>query len=330
MDRHNMWVARLVAPYTFQQESAPAPRDEDLAPGDVLLRILAGGLCGSDMPMFKGGLRWEGAGLQNGRSRTTPIAGAPLHEVVGEVVASHHPEITPGRLAVGWATGQDAIAEFVITRGDSLIEIDDTLPPALAVTIQSLACVLYAVERLGDTQGRSVAVIGQGPIGMLFGHVLKSKGACQVTGVDRVDRSDIAAAYGVDQAVQASADRWAADLTDESRPDIIIEAIGHQVSTMDSAVAAVADCGQVYFFGTPDDLVYPLPMHNVYRKALTIRSGTTRERRRMLAQARDHLAAHPQLAPAYVTDEIPLKDPQAAFDLAVVPKKGQLKVVLFS
>ena len=71
---------------------------------------------------------------------------------------------------------EDAIAEYGVTEGDSLVPDDGKLSPADAVVAQPLACVIYAVERMGNVAGQRVAVLGQGPIGMLFSHVLKSMG----------------------------------------------------------------------------------------------------------------------------------------------------------
>ena len=49
--------------------------------------------------------------------------------------------------------------------------------------------------------GLTCAVLGLGPIGLLFCHVLKERGAARVFGVDRVDRSAIAPRFGVDDVV---------------------------------------------------------------------------------------------------------------------------------
>ena len=66
----------------------------------------------------------------------------------------------------------DGIAELVATDGDALAGFDTGLPAPTAVMLQPLAGVLYAVEQLGDVSSLTVAVIGQGPIGLLFSHVL--------------------------------------------------------------------------------------------------------------------------------------------------------------
>ena len=49
-----MWSYRLVAPYTFERTELPEPSPESLGDGQVLLRFLAAGICGSDLPGFRG------------------------------------------------------------------------------------------------------------------------------------------------------------------------------------------------------------------------------------------------------------------------------------
>ncbi|WP_433220560.1 zinc-binding dehydrogenase [Dactylosporangium sp. CS-047395] len=320
-----MWAAQLVAPSTFAHVSVPAPLAAALAPGEVLLRVRAGAICGSDMPLFKGAIQRQG-GLGNHPDGAPPGVGCPMHEVVGEVVASRHPGFAPGVTAVGWALGQDAIAELCVTEGDSLVPDDGRLTPPEAVVVQPLACVIYAVERMGDVAGRRVAVLGQGPIGVLFSHVLAARGA-RVVGVDRVDRSAAAPGFGFD-FVHASCDRWVESLAPADRPDVVVESIGHQVGTLACAIEAAAPGGLVYYFGVPDDMVYPVPMHTLFRKDLTLRAGTTKDRPRVLRAAQDYLREHPAILDAYVTHRVPMSRVQEAYDLAAAPRAGQLKVVV--
>ena len=103
--------------------------------------------------------------------------GFPIHEVVGEVIASRHPQSRDGDRVVGWASGFDGLMEHVVADGDGLAAYDLALAPQHAVALQPLACVLYAVEQLPDLEGRRVAVIGQGSIGLLFSYAAKASGA---------------------------------------------------------------------------------------------------------------------------------------------------------
>ena len=320
-----MWAQTLVAPETFARVEVEAPRAGDLADGQVLLRTLAGGICGSDVPTFRGNralVATDTGGL------APHVPGYPLHEVVGDVVASRDPSVAEGSRVVGWATGLDGLAEYVVTRGESVASHDRRWSPTTAVMLQPLACALYAVEQLGDVRGAHVAVLGQGPIGVLFSHVLHRAGARRVTGVDRIDRSVHAATFGVDEMVHATTARWVTTLTDDDRPDVVVECIGHQVATLTHAIDAVRFGGRVFYFGVPDDAVYPIPMNTFLRKNLTLISGFTIDRQRVLRAADSYLADHPGLAEAYVTDRFPAGRAQEAFAAVTRPEPARLKVVL--
>ena len=318
-----MWAHTITAPYSFVRLEVPAPTASDLGEGEVLLRVLAGGICGSDLPAF------TGAGLLGMADGGANIPGAPLHEVVGEVIASRDADLVIGARVVGWASARNAIAEYIVADGAGLYEYDARLAPETAVLLQPLACVIYALQQLTGIDGARAAVIGLGPIGVLFGHVLRAQGAAEVVGIDKVDRSDVAKVFGLDDTVQLSAGRWVESMTDQTRrPDLVIEAVGHQVTTLGNAVDALADSGQIYYFGIPDDLVYPFPMTTFLRKNARLASGSTRNKRAALADAAHYLRNHPELETAYITHVLDFEDVQRAFELAIRPAKGQLKIVL--
>jgi L-iditol 2-dehydrogenase len=315
----------LVAPRQFDLVEVPTPTADDVPPGGVLLRVLAGGICGSDLPHWKG---MRSPDPRDHGAVAAGIPGLPMHEVAGDVVHSKHPRLRPGARVVGWATGFDGLAEYVVTPGDAVAVVDASLPPEVAVMLQPLACVLHTVERLGSIEGVRVAVLGLGPIGLLFGHVFASRDAARVVGVDRVDRSDVAAGYGFDEVVVASADRWAAHLPEADRPAVVVEAIGHQAGTLTDAVVAAAPRGVIFYFGVPDDPVYPLPMRTFLRKDLTLISGVTRDYARGITEAEEYVRAYPDLLERYVTHVLPFEQAQEAYHLAERPAVGQRKVVL--
>ncbi|MHA3022575.1 zinc-binding dehydrogenase [Mycobacterium sp. BMJ-28] len=318
-----MWGYRLVAPYTFERIDLPEPA----APGtgQVLLRFLAAGICGSDLPGFRG---TQGKLPGDTGCRAAEMDGFPVHEIVGEVLASAHPAHQPGDRVVGWASGFDGLMAQVVADGDGLACYDPALAPQHAIGLQPLACVLYAAEQLGDLSGKRVAVIGQGSIGLLFCYVAKAFGAAHVTGVDPVDRSGLAAPFGVDTMVRATSDRWVRHLDPAARPDIVIEAVGHQVATLGHAVQAVGFGGTVFYFGVPDDDSYPISMRTMLRNNLTLKSGVTLDRRRVLAEADAFAREHPDLLPAYLTHTFAVDDVQAAFELACRPEPTRVKIAI--
>ena len=320
-----MWSYRLVAPYTFTRSDVLPRSPQSLGHGDVLLRFLAAGICGSDLPGFRGAQgRLPG---DTGRAAAEK-EGFPIHEVVGEVLASRHPDHRVGERVVGWASGFDGLMEEVVADGDGLARYRPGLTPEVAVGLQPLACVLYAVEQLPDLAGRHVAVLGQGSIGLLFSYVAKALGAAHVTGVDPVDRTDVGPAFGVDTVVNATSDRWVHHLSAGGKPDVVIEAVGHQVATLSHAVEAAAVGGTVFYFGVPDDDCYPISMRTMLRNNLTLKSGVTLQRRRMLAEAGDFAQAHPGLLERYLTHTFRAEDVQSAFELACRPTPGRVKIAI--
>lgn len=323
-----MWAHRLIAPYEFEQIEVPDLTEHQLGQGQVLLAFVAAGVCGSDLPAFRGaqgrlpGDTGTGAAEKNG---------FPVHEIVGDVIASRHPRHRPGDRVVGWASGFDGLMERVISDGDGLAGYDPTLTPAQAVGLQPLACVLYAIEAVAqrtELAGRHVAVIGQGSIGLLFSAAAKAAGARRVTGVDPVDRRGVAAGFGVDTVVHATSDRWVRHLDDDDRPQVVIEAVGHQVATLGHAIEAVAPGGTVFYFGVPDDDSYPISMRTMLRNNLTLVAGITHDRARMLEVAGKFAAEHPELLGRYVTHVFGRDQVQAAFELATRPVPERVKIAV--
>lgn len=320
-----MWSYRLVKPYTFERTEVDQRSPESLNDGQVLLRFLAAGVCGSDLPGFRG---TQGRLPGDTGEFAAEMDGFPVHEIVGEVLASRHPDHHAGDRVVGWASGFDGLMERVVADGNGLASYDTALAPRHAVALQPLACVLYAMEQLGEVAGRHVAVIGQGSIGLLFSYVAKAFGAAQVTGVDPVDRSAFAARFGVDNPVRATSDRWVGHLAAADRPHVVIEAVGHQVATLNHALTAAAFGGTVFYFGVPDDDSYPISMRTMLRNNLTLKSGVTLDRQRVLRRAGEFAGEHPDLLPDYVTHTFGVDDVQAAFELACRPVPGRIKIAI--
>jgi L-iditol 2-dehydrogenase len=320
-----VWSYRIVAPYQFERTAIADKTADDLLDGQVLLRFLAAGVCGSDMPAFRGA---RGRIPGDDGPSAADKDGFPIHEIAGEVIASRHSGHRPGDRVVGWASGFDGLMERVISNGDGLAPFDPALSPAQAIGLQPLACVLYACEQLPDLAGRHVAIIGQGSIGLLFSYVARAAGARRVTGVDPVDRAALATTFGIDDVVRATSDRWVSRLAAADRADVVIEAVGHQVATLAHAIEATAFGGTVFYFGVADDDSYPINMRLILRNNLTLKSGVTLDRRRMLELAGKFAAEHPELLSKYLTHTFGLDEVQAAFDLACRPVPERIKIAI--
>ena len=88
-----MWSYRIVAPYRFERTSIAEKTPDSLAEGQVLLRFLAAGVCGSDMPAFRG---VRGVLLDDDGRSGPEKDGFSVHEIAGEVLASRHDRHRPG------------------------------------------------------------------------------------------------------------------------------------------------------------------------------------------------------------------------------------------
>jgi L-iditol 2-dehydrogenase len=320
-----VWSYRIIAPYLFERTTIGDKTPECLAEGEVLLRLMAAGVCGSDLPAFRG---TRGRIPGDDGASAAEKDGFPIHEVVGEVIASRHPDHRRGDRVVGWASGFDGMMERVVTDGNGLAPYDPALTPARAVGLQPLACVLYACEQLPDLTGCHVAVIGQGSIGLLFSYVAKAAGALRVTGVDPIDRRGLATTFGVDDAIRATSDRWVSQLAPGDRAEVVIEAVGHQVATLGHAIEAAAPGGTIFYFGVADDESYPISMRSMLRHNLTLKSGVTLDRRRVLELAGKFAADHPELLTSYLTHTFGVDDVQGAFDLACRPDPDRIKIAI--
>ncbi len=219
-------------------ELAPAEIDEPTGRGE-LLRVLACGLCGSDV------------------EKLTPAhAGRVLgHEVVAQtddgrrVALIHHaPCGRCARCAAGHETTCDAFRGDTILPGGfaerarataGWVELPDDIDDATGVTVEPLACVLRGAERV--PRGR-VLVVGRGFVGRLFETVLERRGD-DVFGVDDDPRR-------VGRAPDGEVDA------------VVICARGG----VDTALAAVAPGGTVLLFAHAG----AVPADAVYRSELTV------------------------------------------------------------
>jgi threonine dehydrogenase-like Zn-dependent dehydrogenase len=319
-----MWAYHLTGPSQLRLGEVASALDAQLSPGRIVLRSLAGGVCGSDIPKFLG--RRDPTVRPDGAAAIGP-AGYPLHEIVGQVVASEHPAVQPGTRVVGWADRSDGLAEYVVTSGDQVHEIGPATPAEEAVLIQPLACVLSAIDRL-DVRGRRVAVLGLGPFGLLFARLAKARGATLVVGVDPIDRTTVGPSFGLDETVQATSKAWVDRLGERGRFDVSIEAVGHQVGTVDDATAATTLGGTVLCFGIPDEDVYPLNVERLMRRNLTIIGGVTRDRPQALASAVSLHRRDPAILSGLVTHRFGYAAAQQAFEAAVRTESARIKVVI--
>jgi (R,R)-butanediol dehydrogenase / meso-butanediol dehydrogenase / diacetyl reductase len=157
---------------------------------DVVVRVKACGICGSDLSYIKIG------GIHRKPGGTTPIG----HEAAGEVIVVGNavknivvgqrvvinPMNTPSHIGSGGPEG--AFTEELLVRdardGDSLLRIPADLPYDIAALAEPLAVALHGVNRAQAKPGDKVVVFGCGPIGLGMVLWLIDRGVTDVVALD--------------------------------------------------------------------------------------------------------------------------------------------------
>lgn len=273
-------------------EQVEVPR---LGDGDLLLRTRVALTCGTDVKVFRRGYH----------ARMIQPPSVFGHEVAG-VVEEAGPEVegvepgTPVVVANSAPCGachfcrhdrpslcddlqfwNGAYAEFAriparVAR-QNLVRLEDGLGFREAAMVEPLACVVRGVEESWIGRGQSVAVIGAGPIGLMFVALARLRGAhVTVAGRNR-GRLEKALDLGAVEVIQADA---AADLgarlkrlsPDGRGPDVVIEAAGLP-ETCEAAIRAVRKGGVVNLFaGCPADSCIGIDSQRLHYQELTIKS----------------------------------------------------------
>jgi L-iditol 2-dehydrogenase len=146
-----------------------------------------------------------------------------------------------------------------------------------AAMVEPLACVVRGVEESWIGRGQSVAVIGTGPIGLMFVALARMRGAHVISAGRRPERLDKALEMGAESAVQMSDGSDLAELLrrrspDGRGPDVVIEAVGLP-HTSEAAVRAVRKGGVVQLFGgCPADTKIGIDSQLLHYQELTIKS----------------------------------------------------------
>ncbi len=114
-----------------------------------------------------------------------------------------------------------------------------------AALVEPLACVLRGLDETGIAAGDNVAVIGLGPIGLMFVRLAKAYGARVIAIGRRKTQLDRAAAMGADELLisgdyRRNRRRTFANLTEGRGADIAIEAVGTSRSLGNGGPAAAA------------------------------------------------------------------------------------------
>ncbi len=209
----------------LQLEIADFPQPQP-GPGEVLIRVAACGICGSDVHGYDGtsGRRippivmgHEAAGLVaavgTGVSRFKPGDRVTFDSTVycGECVFCRRGEVNlcERREVIGVSCGEyrrhGAFAEYLAVPERILYSLPESMSFPEAAMLEAVSVALHAVRVTGDIKGQTALVIGAGMIGLLTMQAARAAGARRVIIADiDATRLNLARSLGVDEALNLS------------------------------------------------------------------------------------------------------------------------------
>ncbi|WP_150461579.1 zinc-dependent alcohol dehydrogenase [Nesterenkonia ebinurensis] len=231
--------------------------DPQPQPGEVLIEIVATGICGSDFHGFTGenGRRIPGqimghesvgrvAGLGEGVSGLSlgqPVTFNPV--VVPEADLETYrgrEQMSPGRKVIGVAPEiTAAFAQRITVPFRNVVPLPETMPIELGALIEPLAVAVHAVRRAQAAPGMNVLVLGGGPIGQSVVLALQMAGVTNIVVTEMMEsRKQLISQLGA-HVVDAAAEDAAEQILElfSGPADLAIDAVGID-STLSLALRA--------------------------------------------------------------------------------------------
>ena len=306
-------------------------------PGEVRVRLAAGGVCGSDLHYYNHG------GFGSVRLKEPMILG---HEVSGHVaeVGPGVEGLEPGDLvavspsrpcgacrfcgeglhnqclnmrfygsAMPFPHVQGAFREELIVDASQCVRADG-LSAAEAAMAEPLSVGLHATRRAGELLGKRVLVTGCGPIGVLAIVAARRAGAAEIVATDLVPNAlKHAAAAGADRTIDMSETPDALDAytADKGWFEVLYECTG-TARALSGAIAAMRPRGVVMQLGLGGDMT--VPMMQITVKELDLR-GSFRFHEEFATAVKLMQSGLVDVKPV-ITHTIPLDEAELAFRIA--------------
>src|SRR5690606_29755036 len=185
---------------------------------------------------------------------------------------AEHPNLAPASTYLGSAMHlphtQGGFAQRVALPARMLHAVPETMDLRTAALAEPAAVAWHGLHRAGDVAGRTVAVIGAGPIGQLVAAVAHGLGATRVTVTDlHASPREIAVARGAE-----ALDARDADAIAQLHADVVIESSG-TVPGLEAAVSAAIRGGTVVMLGLQRAGDVPAPIATAITRELTLRGS---------------------------------------------------------
>lgn len=312
-------------------------------PGEAVVRLVAAGICGSDVHAVHGRHPWVKRPYH------------PGHELVGIVEAvGAGADIALGtRIAVepilacgsckrcrggdynlcrtmtffGCTTPLGGMADRFVIPADRLIPLPASLSDLDAALVEPLSTPVHAVRLAGgDLTGKTVAILGAGTIGLLVLTAARQANAQRIAVCEpRPAKRELALRLGADAVFDPREPTVVDAVRDDlgESADVVFDCVAIQ-STMDQAIGMAIKGGTVVVVGIPSETI-SLPLPEVQDLQIRVQGSATYVRDDIVA-AIDLLERGVVRAGDLVTAVYPLDEAAAAFDAA--SSGQQVKVVV--
>jgi len=291
-DKKPMKAALLYDIGDIRIEDIPRPSP---GPGEVLVQVEAVGICGSDIHYYAHGrigsavvtepivLGHEPAGtvVELGKGVSGPPVGTRVAVEPGrpcgecEFCRRGRYNICRSMRFLGMPPGNPgAYCEYIAVPADFVFPIPDGMSAEHGSMIEPLAVGLHAVELAGMWPGHTVAVLGEGSIGLFTTRCAKLAGALTIYATDLLDcRLEAACQLGADVTINAAEIEPVAailDATDGRGVDIVFEAAGAP-ETPQQAIDIAVPGGVIVMIGICQEQPVKTDVTEARRKELVVR-----------------------------------------------------------
>ncbi|EPX82571.1 L-idonate 5-dehydrogenase [Salipiger mucosus] len=308
-------------------------------PGEALLALSAGGICGSDLHYYQHGgfgpivvkepiiLGHEASGtvLAVGEGVTGLEKGAHVAinpsrpcgdcEYCNAGLPTHCLNMRFSGSAMRFPHEQGLFRDRIVVDAAQCVPVSGDVSLAEAACSEPLAVCTHAHAMSGGTEGKRVLVTGAGPIGALCAAVAKAGGASEVVVTDLQDftlskAAEMGATETVNMATQA--DRFARFTENKGHFDVVFECSA-AAPAIASAISALRPQGKLVQVGVGGET--KVPLNAIVGKELTFQ-GTQRFLREDFETAASNISSRRIDVRPMITGSFPLEDADAAFKLA--------------
>ncbi len=338
-----MLQAVMITPGRIEFREIPIPEP---GVGEVLVRILRIGVCGSDIHVYHGKHPYttypvvQGHEVSGSIERVGPGVKSlqPGDKVTlqPQVVCGHCLACTQGRYNIcenlkvmGFQTTGTA-SEFFVVNAAKVLKLPDGLGYDEGALVEPLAVAVHALARGGHILGKKILVLGAGPIGNLVAQAAKGMGAEAVMITDpSVYRLSKARECGIDFCVDPTRQDLMLALLEHfgpDRADLVLECAGSGGVAIEQAIACARNGTDIIIVGVFGDRP-PLDLARVQDRELRL-VGTLMYQERDYVKAIQLIETRKVSIPPLITDRFDFKDYQAAYEWIDMKRDQVMKVLV--